>query len=66
MMRLNADGTIGIYSNDNEKFWEYKDQSLYIYNKEKKPTTILKKVNDNKFEGKFVLSDGMIHRLTRT
>jgi hypothetical protein len=65
MMRLNKDGSIGVYSNDNEKYWEFKDGSIHILNKDKQTTSILNKVNDTKFEGKFLLANDMIHKLVR-
>ena len=63
IMRLNHDGTIGIYDNDNERFWEARDNTIVLMNKNKEATSILNKITDNKFEGKFSLSENMVHRL---
>lgn len=65
MIRLNSDGTVGIYSNDNEKYWEFKNGSIQLLNKDRQPTSILNKINDTKFEGKYLFSNDMIHKLVR-
>ena len=65
LMRFNQDGTIAIYSNDNERYWDLENGSIRLLNKDKKPTSILHKINEDKFEGKFLSDNSIIHKLTR-
>ena len=64
-MRLNKDGTIAIYSNDNERYWDLENGNIRLLNKDKKPTSILYKINEDKFEGIFLSNTNIIHKLTR-
>ena len=64
-MRFNEDGTIAIYSNDNERYWDLENGSIRLLNKDKKPTSILHKINEDKFEGKFLFDNSITHTLTR-
>ena len=65
LMRLNKDGTIAIYSNDNERYWDLENGNIRLLNKDKKPTSILYKINEDKFEGIFLSNNNIIHKLTR-
>lgn len=65
-MKLNDDGTIGMYNHFNEKFWEKSGDSIIIYNENKNPTCVLKKTKENEYQGEFANSgQKSIHRLTR-
>ena len=65
LMRFNEDGTIAIYSNDNETYWDLENGAIRLLNKDKKPTSILHKINEDKFEGKFLFDNSITHTLTR-
>lgn len=64
-MLLGSNGTIHNYHNDNERFWSYENNVLSLLDKNRKITTNLTRVNDNKFEGKFLGNCKVIHVLER-
>jgi len=63
MLILNKDGTIGIYQNDNESFWESKGDSITLFNKKREATSVLKKVGEKEFVGTYIANRNTIHRL---
>lgn len=55
-MQLNQDGTIGVYDNDNEKYWETsKEDTITLLDKTKKPTSLLFPQNNSTYLGDFLL-----------
>jgi hypothetical protein len=63
MMSLNEDGTVGIYKNDNESFWEFKGDSITLFNKKREPTSVLNKVGEREFVGKYIPDGKTVHKL---
>lgn len=63
-IRLNPDGTIGLYDNRNERAWRMEGNSLVILDQESKPTSILERKSDDEYSGPFI-GGGSLHRLTR-
>jgi hypothetical protein len=63
ILRLNEDGTIGIYSNFNEKFWTLDNDSITFYNAEKIPTCVLNKIEENEYMGVFTKNKSIKHRI---
>jgi len=55
-MELRKDGTIGVYSHDNEKFWETNlEGTITILDKDRHPTSILFPQNNGLYLGDFLL-----------
>src|SRR5210317_168736 len=55
-MELRKDGTIGVYNNDNEKYWEKsRENVITLFDKEKKPTSLLFPQNNELYLGDFLL-----------
>lgn len=55
-MELKEDGTIGVYDNNNEKYWKKSwEKTLTLFNKDKKPTSLLFQQNEGLYLGDFLL-----------
>lgn len=65
VMWLKQDGTVGMYSNPNERNWSSDGDSIVLKDASMRPTSILKKVSDSEFSGPFLSDRNSIHRLTR-
>lgn len=66
ILSLKKDGTIGIYSNPNEKFWENKDGKIYLYDLNKSPSSILWETKSgSRYEGAFLKDSNIIHKLIK-
>lgn len=61
LIKFNKNGTIGIYDNFNEFFWEIKENKKIILNKNKEPTCIMEKINEDKYSGEFIPNKKVIH-----
>jgi len=61
LMRFNDDGTIGMYHNFNEAFWEDRGESRIIFNRNREPTCVMKKINEEQYSGEFVPNPRVIH-----
>jgi len=56
-MQLNSDGTIGVYDNVNERFWEKsKEDIITLLDSDRKPTSILYPQNNSLYLGDFLLN----------
>jgi len=64
-MRLNEDGTVGLYDNRNESFWKFLGDSIVLMDKEKSDTCVLERVSENEYRGAFLKGSNSVHRLTR-
>ena len=65
MLSINSDNTVGIYKNDNEFFWSIEGETLTFLNKNKEPTSVLKKITEKEFEGHFIPNKKITHRLIK-
>lgn len=64
ILKLNKDGTIGMYSHYNETFWSEKDDSIIFYDANKRPTCIMNKTENGEYKGKFLGDTMSVHRLS--
>jgi len=64
--KLNDDGTLGIYNNDNEFFWERDGDKIVFLNTRKEKTCILSKINENEYSGEFLLNKSVNHKIIKT
>jgi hypothetical protein len=65
-LRLNKDGTVGLYSHHNETFWSRSDNSITLYDSGKKPTCVLNKMSEREYSGQFLgAGPRAIHRLVK-
>ncbi len=65
IVNLNEDGTVGMYSNDNEFFWAREGDRLVLLNINKEKTCVMHKVNDEEFSGPFLPNKNVNHKLVR-
>lgn len=63
VVRLMSSGRVGLYNNQNESFWKIEDDSIVILNALNKPTCVMKKVGDGRYEGPFLGASKSLHRL---
>jgi hypothetical protein len=61
LMKFNDDGTIGLYDNFNEAFWEDRGEKRVILNRNKEPTCVMDKLNEDKYSGEFIPNRKVIH-----
>lgn len=61
LMKFNNDGKIGLYDNFNEAFWEDRGERRVILNKNREPTCIMDKINEEKYSGEFIPNRKVIH-----
>lgn len=64
-LKLNEDGTIGLYSNDNEFFWEKEGENIIFLNTRREKTCILVKINENEYSGEFLLNKHVNHKIKK-
>lgn len=64
MLKLNDDGTIGMYNHYNESFWTSSGDSITFYDLNKNPTCVMNKTKEGNYEGKFLGDGRTIHRLS--
>lgn len=62
-VRLKLDGSIGLYSHQNESFWRSEGESIVIMDRSRKTTSILNKVREGEYEGHFLGAGKSLHRL---
>lgn len=62
VMKLNDDGTIGLYEHFNESYWELISGNIVIYDGNRKPSSFLFR-KDGGFEGYFIHDSSVTHRL---
>lgn len=66
ILRLNPDGTVGLYSHHNEAFWSSSGDSITLYDLNRNPTCILSKKDDREYSGPFLGSGPKsTHRLIK-
>ncbi len=65
LMEFNNDGTIGLYENFNETFWKDEKETRIILDKNKNPTCIMKKINEEKYSGEFIHNPIVIHTVKK-
>jgi len=63
MLSLNEDGTVGIYKNDNEVFWTKNGESITFLDKNRQPTSVLKKMGEREFVGTYIKDGKTNHKL---
>lgn len=64
VLKLNPDGTVGLYDNGNERYWKTEGSSLCLLDSNSKTTSILERKSDEEYSGRF-LGGVSLHRLTR-
>lgn len=63
VLTLNEDRTVGLYRHDNEFYWDMVDNKIILMNRHNKPTSILDRVSENEYSGKFLPNGRITHRL---
>lgn len=65
IMKLNADGTVGVYRNPNESLWRAEGSSIVLMNANMEPTSVLERTSASEYSGPFLGGQNSLHRLTR-
>lgn len=65
VIRLNPNGTVGIYENNNERYWVTKDDKMVLMDINKNPTSELKMISEKEYRGKFLLNHATIHTMRK-
>lgn len=65
IMTFNDDKTIGLYSHYNEASWDRAGAKFMLINRENKPTTIMDRISDDEYAGKFLLNPRVTHRIVK-
>lgn len=66
IMELKSDGSIGIYQNNNEKYWQKNtDNTISLMDINNNPTAILSYKDDNTYIGDFLLDKNIQHKLVK-
>ena len=65
VVTLNDDKTIGMYRHDNETYWDMVDNKFMFMNSKNRPTTIMEKISENEYAGKFLFNPKVVHRLMK-
>jgi hypothetical protein len=63
VLKLNDDGSIGLYGHPNESFWKRDGDSIILMDRMKNPTSSLNKVGDDMYVGSFLSLPKSMHRL---
>lgn len=63
IIAFNDDKTVGLYSHENETYWDMVDDRIILANSSNKPTTILQKISDGEYSGEFLLNRRIKHAL---
>jgi hypothetical protein len=64
-INLNEDGTIGLYSNDNEFFWKGEGDTILFFNINNDKTCAMQKVSDDEFSGAFIPNPHVNHKIIK-
>lgn len=64
-IRLNEDGTVGLYNNRNESFWRMSGESIVLMDINKADTCVLERRSNDEYYGTFLKGTNSVHRLTR-
>ena len=65
ILRLNKDGTVGFYNHPNESFWRLEGDTITLMDRNKKPTSVLNKVEEGRYVGNFIPDPKSIHKLIK-
>lgn len=65
VVTLNEDKTVGLYEHQNEHYWDIIDDKIMFMNKDNRPTSILSKVSDGEYSGKFLINNNITHILKK-
>lgn len=65
VLTLKDDRTIGLYEHDNEHYWDMVEDKMILLNKDNKPTSVLSKVSEDEYSGKFLPNDRITHTLRK-
>jgi hypothetical protein len=65
VMTLNEDRTVGLYHHENERYWDMADDRIMFMNKDNRPTSVLSKVSEGEYSGKFLLNENVTHILIK-
>lgn len=66
VVNLNEDGTVGMYSNDNEFFWIREDDRLVLLNINRERTCVLYRASETEFSGPFLPNPQVNHKLVKS
>lgn len=66
VMNLNDDGTVGMYSNDNEFFWAKDDDNLVLLNINRDKTCVMRRISETEFSGPFLPNPHVNHKLIKS
>lgn len=61
IIKLSEDGTIGLYQNGNERFWQQKNNNIVFLDQENKESSVLNKISDARYEGQHSFIAGVRH-----
>lgn len=65
LIRLNPDGTVGVYKNPNESRWRAEGSSIVLMNSKMEPTSVLERKSEDEYSGPFLKGSNSMHRLVR-
>jgi len=65
IMKLNKDGTIGLYNHFNESFWKMDGDAIILMDKNGKATSVLNKIAEGQYVGNFISDPRSIHKLIK-
>jgi len=65
IVALNRDKTVGLYAHDNETYWDVADGKFMFMDSSNKPTTVMNKISDGEYVGKFILNPSVTHRIVK-
>jgi hypothetical protein len=65
LLKFNSDGSIGIYQNPNESFWEAEDDNINLLDSDRNKTSVLSKISDEEYSGNFMLSSNIVHKIRK-
>jgi hypothetical protein len=65
VMIFEDDKTVGLYQNKNEVYWDRAGDKFMLINEQNKPTTVMDRVSDGEYAGKFLENPMVTHRIVR-
>jgi hypothetical protein len=66
ILELKPDGSIGIYQNNNEKYWQKnQNNTISLMNIDHKPTSVLSHKDNNTYIGNFLFDQNIQHKLVK-
>ena len=65
VLTLKEDRTVGLYDHENEHYWDMVDDKLIFLNRDNRPTSVLHRISDSEYSGKFLLNGAITHTLKR-